>query len=120
MKERDLMGGTVELDAILRMISERCERLIVVISQAFLNSHANEFLTSFAQSLGIEQGRRKIIPLLYESLEGKPIPISLRYYHILNYQRSGRYMNFWEKLRDSIKREPQKYLINDNTNPLPK
>ena len=99
VKQRDFMGGSFEHDTILRMISERCERMIVVISPAFLSSPANTFFMSFAQAIGIEHRRRKIIPCLYEPCT---LPPTLSYYHMLVYKRHGQYFNFWDKLRDSI------------------
>lgn len=47
----------------------------------------------------LEQGKRKIIPCLYEKCE---IPLELRNYFMLDYNRAGKLWNFWEKLRDSI------------------
>lgn len=50
---RDLVGGTLELDATTRLITERCNRLIVIVSPAFLKSQANKFFLNFAQAVGI-------------------------------------------------------------------
>lgn len=51
--ERDLVGGSLEFDAATRLITERCNRLIVIISPEFLESQANKFFLKFAQALGI-------------------------------------------------------------------
>lgn len=54
VKDRDLLGGlSSQHSAMLRLISERCNRLIVIISPAFLQSPANTFFIDFAQALGI-------------------------------------------------------------------
>lgn len=53
VKDRDVIGGTVELDVIVKLISQRCNRLIVIISQSFLGSAWNKFFVCFAQSVGI-------------------------------------------------------------------
>lgn len=50
---RDLVGGTLEFDATTRLITERCNRMIVIISPAFLESQANKFFVTFAGALGI-------------------------------------------------------------------
>lgn len=101
VKERDLVGGiSFEHEAILRLISERCNRLVVIFSPAFLESAANTFFVNYAQALGIEQKRRKIIPCVYKKCE---IPATLNYSFLLKYERSGRLFNFWEKLRDTIR-----------------
>lgn len=117
VKERDLIGGSFQHEAILRMISERCERLIVVLSPAFLESPANTFFMSFAQALGIEQRQRKIIPCLYEPCK---LPPMLSYYYVLVYKRSGRYWNFWDKLRDSIQKVPSQIIVNNINNAMPR
>lgn len=96
----------------------RCARLIVVISPAFLESNANKFFYSVAQSISIgefpgrnpetgekrrnfaEQRQRKIIPCIYKDC-GK-LPPELDCYFKLDFRRSGALWNFWEKLRDSI------------------
>lgn len=52
-KSRDLLGGTISHDAILRLIRDRCNRLIVIVSPAFLESRANTFFMTYAQALGI-------------------------------------------------------------------
>lgn len=120
MKERDLIGGTCELLALQRMISERCERMIVVVSAAFAQSKANQVLTSFAQSVGVDQSRRKIVPCSQELVSPDQLPLPLKYIHFLCYQRCGTFMNFWEKLRDSIQGEPTQFVINDINNPIPR
>lgn len=54
VKERDLVAGLhFEHKAIIELISERCNRLIVIISPAYLKSSANKFVVNYAQALGI-------------------------------------------------------------------
>lgn len=50
---RDLIGGTLEFDATTKLIRERCNRLIVIVSPSFSNSFANKFFLNFAHSVGI-------------------------------------------------------------------
>lgn len=99
VKDRDVVGGTIELDVIVRLIAERCNRLVVIISQSFFLSNANKYFVSFAQSIGIEQGKRKIIPCIYSSCK---IPPELSCYFMLDYTKAGKLWNFWDKLYDSI------------------
>lgn len=40
-------------DAIMELISNRCNRLIVVLSPEFLTSPENTFFLSYAQAVGI-------------------------------------------------------------------
>lgn len=54
LKERDLVAGiSFEHEAIMRLISERCNRLIAIISPDFLKSPANKFFMNYAQATGI-------------------------------------------------------------------
>ena len=54
LKDRDLIAGiSFEHTAIMKLISERCNRLITVISPEFLRSTANTFFINFAQATGI-------------------------------------------------------------------
>lgn len=101
VKDRDLLAGiNFEHDAIIKLISERCRRLVVVISKEFLKSPLHNFFVMFAQALQIEQKKRKIIPCVYERLE---LPSNLKFYFILDYKRSNKLYNFWDKLEDAIK-----------------
>lgn len=111
VKDRDLLGGiSFEHEAILRLISERCNRLIVIISNAFLKSNANKFFVNFGQAIGIEQGRRKIVPCIFEATT--VLPISFSFYFILRYHRSGSIFDFWGKLKESIQVTPRELTEN--------
>ncbi|XP_029158171.1 myeloid differentiation primary response protein MyD88 [Nylanderia fulva] len=110
LKDRDLVGGIAfEHEAVMKLISERCNRLLVVVSPSFLESSANKFFLNYAQALSIEKRQRKIIPCIYESCE---LPLQLRYISTLDYNRRGLY-DFWAKLRDSI--QASKSSINTNS-----
>lgn len=99
LKDRDLIGGvTFEHEAVMTLISERCNRLIVIVSSNFLKSPANKFFLNYAQALGIDKRQRKVIPCLYEKCQ---LPPQLNYMFILDYSRVGLY-DFWGKLRDSV------------------
>ncbi|XP_062550965.1 myeloid differentiation primary response protein MyD88 [Armigeres subalbatus] len=101
VKDRDLLAGiTFEHEAIIKLITERCRRLVVVISREFLKSSLNNFFVMYAQALQIDQKKRKIIPCVYERLE---LPANLKFYFILDYKRSNKLYNFWDKLEDAIK-----------------
>ncbi|KAL6448554.1 hypothetical protein ACFW04_000441 [Cataglyphis niger] len=100
LKDRDLVGGVAfEHEAVMKLISERCNRLLIIISPNFLKSSANKFFLNYAQALSIEKRQRKIIPCIYESCE---LPFQLKYISTLDYNRRGLY-DFWGKLHDSIK-----------------
>lgn len=53
-KERDLIAGhPFEHKAIIELISERCNRLVVIISASYLQSPVNKFVVDYAQAIGI-------------------------------------------------------------------
>ncbi|CAL1684466.1 unnamed protein product [Lasius platythorax] len=99
LKDRDLVGGVAfEHEAVMKLISERCNRLLIIISPSFLKSSANKFFLNYAQALSIEKRQRKMIPCIYKSCE---LPFQLKYISTLDYNRRGLY-DFWAKLHDSI------------------
>ncbi|ROT70196.1 myeloid differentiation factor 88 [Penaeus vannamei] len=104
-KNRDLIGGLqFESESIVKLIMERCTRVIVVLSPEFLESSTNTFFTLFAHALSVDQRRRIVIPCLYKPCV-KPAVIS--FCHSLDYYRAKGYWNYWEKLRDSLIWQPQ-------------
>ncbi|XP_053662782.1 myeloid differentiation primary response protein MyD88 [Anopheles marshallii] len=112
LKDRDILGGSnFEHEVISRLISERCRRVVVIISKAFLESPLNDFTVTFAQALQIEKKERKVIPCVYDRCE---LPPHLRYTCRLDYQRSQNLYNFWDKLADSIRDTPRKVGLEMN------
>ncbi|XP_078047688.1 myeloid differentiation primary response protein MyD88 isoform X2 [Augochlora pura] len=104
IKDRDLIAGiTFEHVAIMTLISERCNRLIVIVTSNFLKSSANKFFLNYAQALSIEKCQRKVIPCRYETCQ---LPPQLSYVSTVDYYRAGFY-DFWGKLRDSIQTPSQ-------------
>lgn len=100
-KDRDLLPGlSFESDAMLSLLSKRCNRLIIIVSKAFLSSPMQIFITNFAQALGIEHDQRKIIPCVLEPCD---LPQMLRYCYRLDYYRNNKLFNFWDKLDQSLK-----------------
>ncbi|CAH0555983.1 unnamed protein product [Brassicogethes aeneus] len=101
-KDRDLVGGVFEHASIIRLITERCNRLVVVLTPAFLHSSQNKFLYSYAQSLDNSQRYRKIIPCTYKDVD---LPSDYRIYFILDYRKaqSTALYDFWRKLYQSVK-----------------
>ena len=99
LKDRDLIGGALEHEALMILIAERCNRLIVIVSSNFLKSRENKFFLNYAQAVGIDKQQRKVIPCLYEKCQ---LPPQLKYMFILDYNRVGKMYDFWGRLRDSI------------------
>ena len=78
-------GGAFEHEAVMKLISERCSKLVPILSPNFFSSESNNFFTLFAQHLGITEEKRKIIPIIYQDCR---IPANLGIYHKLQVQLS--------------------------------
>jgi len=102
LKESLVGGLAFEHQGILKLISERCRRVIIILSRSFLDSPVNRFSVSFAQALAIENRRRIIIPCVYERTDME-LPQEIRMLYKLDYNRATlRDYNFWERLRASV------------------
>lgn len=101
LKDRDVLAGiSFEHNVLVKLISERCNRLIVVFSEEFLKSPLNEFVVTYAQAMQIEQKQRKILPCVLKRIE---LPPALKYTTLLDYERSRHLFNYWDKLESSIR-----------------
>ncbi|KAK3931177.1 Myeloid differentiation primary response protein MyD88 [Frankliniella fusca] len=101
VKDRDLLPGIgFEFKAITKLIAERCSCMIVILSPNLLKSEANMFFLDFAQSLSIQQQKKRIIPCMYEHCT---LPLEISYLFCLDYQRSLLFNNFWQRINKSIR-----------------
>lgn len=98
-KDRDLVGGiNFEHEAIVRLVSERCNHLVVILSNNFVRSNpVNKFYTNFAQAQGIVEKKRKVVPLNY-NCDFELIPPQLKYHYMLDWRKE----NFFTILNRSI------------------
>ncbi len=65
----------------MKLISERCAKLVPIFSPDFFRSESNNFFTLFAQHISITEGeRKKIIPIVYRDCT---IPPNIGIYHKL-------------------------------------
>lgn len=94
--QRDLTVGSVEHAAASRIVEKQCDKVVAILSPAFLESPQNLFLTEFAQYVGIrDRSNSKIVPLVLRHCKLPPL---LSMYHKIFYDPSRRLVNFWEKL----------------------
>ncbi|KPJ00192.1 PREDICTED: myeloid differentiation primary response protein MyD88-A [Papilio xuthus] len=101
--EEDLLPGhSTQYAPVSRLISERCQRIILVYSPDFLKCNANSYYTNYAQAVAIERKQLKIIPLVYRPCQ---LPMQLTYYHKLYYpsQHLKPPYDFWQRLSDTLK-----------------
>jgi len=103
IKDRDLLGGTFEHAAVMKLISSRCTKLVPLFSPSFFNSEYNTFLANFAQHLSLESPGKitaKIIPIVSD--QRCQIPPNLGMYAKLKYDPNNTLFNFWERLVRTI------------------
>lgn len=95
------VGYGTQYAPVAQLISERCYRIILVYSPAFIDSPANSFYSDYAQAVGIESNKRNIIPIIYRECR---LPHNLMYYHKLIYNQKDEWMpyDFWEKLAQTL------------------
>ncbi|CAH0604454.1 unnamed protein product [Chrysodeixis includens] len=86
---------------VAQLISERCQRIILVCSPEFLSSQANTFYRDYAQAVSIESSYHKIIPIMYRECQ---LPSHLAFYHKLYYNEDEEraMYDFWLKLKQSL------------------
>ena len=89
------MAGTVEHAASSDIIQERCKKVIAIFSPSFLKSRENEFLSNFAQYVGIQTGQYIIIPVI---LKDCVIPSQFNLLSKLKYEPQKKIVNFWDRL----------------------
>ncbi|KAI1289171.1 Myeloid differentiation primary response protein MyD88 [Halotydeus destructor] len=73
IKDRDLLSGSMEHDAIMNLIERRCRKFLIILSPEFLESPECEFQTRFATGLAIEQRCRKLIPVIFKECNLPPM-----------------------------------------------
>merc|ERR1719154_546044 len=103
LKDRDLLGGTFEHAAVMKLISSRCTKLVPLFSSSFFSSEYNTFLANFSQHLSLETPGKmtaKIIPIVSD--QRCDIPANLAMYSTLRFDPNNKLFNFWERLVKTI------------------
>ncbi|XP_034998797.1 myeloid differentiation primary response protein MyD88 isoform X1 [Hippoglossus stenolepis] len=95
--DRDVLPGSCVWTITSELIEKRCRRMVVVISDEYLNSDACDFQTKFALSLCPGAQRKRLIPVVYKSMK-KPFPSILRFLTVCDYTRPCTQAWFWGRL----------------------
>lgn len=112
LRHRDLLLGVpFEHVELSEFMTTRCNHLIIVLTQEFLNSRENTYFVNFTQKLQIENNLRKIIPILYCEMT---IPPTLAIYTHLNFTHHSSLFNFWDKLARSLYDVDASYIYCSN------
>ncbi|XP_060848634.1 myeloid differentiation primary response protein MyD88 isoform X1 [Rhopalosiphum padi] len=111
LKDRDLRPGVMfEYQSIIKLISDRCNWLIIIVSNDFSNSPWNRFIMNYIQSLAIEQRLPKIIPCVFGDCI---LPQELKCYVHLFFNKKNPFCDPWNKLRITV--SPYKNLALTNS-----
>ncbi|XP_026120222.1 myeloid differentiation primary response protein MyD88-like [Carassius auratus] len=99
--DRDVLPGTCVWTITSELIEKRCKRMVVVISDDYLDSDACDFQTKFALSLCPNTQSKRLIPVVYKSMV-KPFPNILRFLTICDYTRPHTQRWFWIRLAKAL------------------
>ncbi|XP_055037277.1 myeloid differentiation primary response protein MyD88 [Misgurnus anguillicaudatus] len=99
--DRDVLPGTCVWTITSELIERRCKRMVVVISDDYLDSDACDFQTKFALSLCPGARSKRLIPVVYKSMK-RPFPSILRFLTICDYTRPCTQGWFWKRLARAL------------------
>lgn len=76
----DLLPGHFENDAIVKLINERCRKVLTILTPNFLLSKECEIQAKFASEMAIKSHTQtpKVIPIIYEPCDDERMPYMLR------------------------------------------
>nr|ANA09013.1 myeloid differentiation factor 88 [Trachinotus ovatus] len=95
--DRDVLPGSCVWTITSELIEKRCKRMVVVISDEYLDSDACDFQTKFALSLCPGARNKRLIPVVYKWMT-KPFPSILRFLTVCDYTRPCTQAWFWVRL----------------------
>lgn len=99
---RDIIhtGGYISPEAVMAsVISKRCKKILVILSENFNKSEGADFQAKIALNLSPGAWQRPLIPILYQPCE---IPIIYRFIYHLDYTNERARVYFWDKLARSL------------------
>ncbi|KAM6900804.1 myeloid differentiation primary response protein MyD88 [Xenentodon cancila] len=99
--DRDVLPGSCVWTITSELIEKRCKRMVVVISDEYLDSDACDFQTKFALSLCPGARSKRLIPVVYKSMT-KPFPSILRFLTPCDYTRPCTQDWFWVRLAKAL------------------
>ncbi|XP_042332417.1 myeloid differentiation primary response protein MyD88 [Sceloporus undulatus] len=99
--DRDVLPGTCVWSITSELIERRCRRMVVVISDDYLDSEECDFQTKFALSLSPGARLKRLIPVKCRSMK-KEFPSILRFITICDYTNLATKKWFWTRLAKSL------------------
>ncbi|XP_043923142.1 myeloid differentiation primary response protein MyD88 [Protopterus annectens] len=99
--DRDVLPGTCVWTITSELIEKRCKRMVVVISDDYLDSDECDFQTKFALSLCPGARQKRLIPVKYKSMK-KTFPSILRFITVCDYTNECTKAWFWTRLAKAL------------------
>nr|XP_040022922.1 myeloid differentiation primary response protein MyD88-like [Gasterosteus aculeatus aculeatus] len=99
--DRDVLPGSCVWTITSELIEKRCKRMVVVISDEYLDSDACDFQTKFALSLCPGARDKRLIPVKCKPMT-KPFPSILRHLNIGDYTRPYTRAWLWVRLARTL------------------
>lgn len=100
VRDRDSLSGTLEFDTFTQLIETRCNRMLLILSPAFIESEEHQMQTRYANSIAVEMRQRKLVPLIYKQCQN--LPTVVRLLTKIDFTH-GKPAWIWTRLVDSIK-----------------
>ncbi|NXN25165.1 MYD88 protein, partial [Nycticryphes semicollaris] len=99
--DRDVLPGTCVWSISGELIEKRCRRMVVVISDDYLESDECDFQTKFALSLSPGARLKRLIPVKCKTMKNE-FPSILRFITICDYTNPCTKKWFWTRLAKSL------------------
>ncbi|NXK08081.1 MYD88 protein, partial [Herpetotheres cachinnans] len=99
--DRDVLPGTCVWSISGELIEKRCRRMVVVISDDYLESNECDFQTKFALSLSPGARLKRLIPVKCKTMKNE-FPSILRFITICDYTNPCTKKWFWTRLAKSL------------------
>ncbi|XP_073437594.1 myeloid differentiation primary response protein MyD88 [Dendrobates tinctorius] len=99
--DRDVLPGTCLWTITSELIEKRCRKMVVIISDDYLDSSECDFQTKFALSLGPGARERRLIPVKYKPMK-RPFPNILRFITVCDYTNPHIQAWFWDRLAKAL------------------
>uniref|UniRef100_A0A8C3YTJ5 Myeloid differentiation primary response protein MyD88 n=1 Tax=Catagonus wagneri TaxID=51154 RepID=A0A8C3YTJ5_9CETA len=101
VSDRDVLPGTCVWSIASELIEKRCRRMVVVVSDDYLQSKECDFQTKFALSLSPGAHQKRLIPVKYKSMK-KEFPSILRFITVCDYTNPCTKSWFWTRLARAL------------------
>uniref|UniRef100_A0A8C6XLW8 MYD88 innate immune signal transduction adaptor n=1 Tax=Naja naja TaxID=35670 RepID=A0A8C6XLW8_NAJNA len=99
--DRDVLPGTCVWSITSELIERRCRKMVVVISDDYLDSEECDFQTKFALSLSPGARLKRLIPVKCKTMK-KDFPSILRFITVCDYTNPATQKWFWTRLARSL------------------